>query len=342
MNFTEAAETILKDDFLSPVLAAFVFPDFLQRFLFFPVPLFDHSVALEKSIEVSWDSNVQESQKTAADSWIDRDNPLRASFSTSWNPGADGPALFMNTTEVGCGRGRVISLLAIGSRDIPSVPLATTKLDDGSPTAGIDISMSTAAVLSARFPWLTPPGWFYETRISPADCGPPNALLQEKIHLVDGGYIDNSGTNTALGIINDVQRAAQEMKRGLKINLIVLTSRGFVHSRSFQGDYLAPFQTLLSTRAARGEIAIEEAEFRFQSKQPSMKSETSNISLTKFELQGFGYELPLGWQLSPVTRLLILGQNGDPRRCPAIEKRGRGLTEQYDCSTSGIYSEMNK
>jgi hypothetical protein len=253
VNFTNVAESILKDDFLSPVLTAFLFPDFLHRFLLIPLPLFDHSVALERSLEYSWATNALEYQQSKPNGWVDRGNPLQDSFATSWSPNSDAPALFMNTTEVGCGRGRVISPLAINAANFASVPLQRGG-GEGTNSTGLDISMSTAAILSARFPWLTPPGWFFETRISPVQCGPLDIASLQKIQLVDGGYIDNSGVLTSLNIINEIQTAVRESKSDLnpRITLIVLTSRGFVYSSNFNGDYLAPFQALLSTRAARG------------------------------------------------------------------------------------------
>ena len=343
-NFSDVAESILQDDFLSPVLAAFLFPDFLQRFLFFPIPLFDHSVALEKSLESSWDTETRYFQERWPKSWVNRGNPLRDSFYKGWNPGLDTPALFMNATEVGCGRGRVISPLSINSADISSVPLRTINSENGSDVSGIDVSLSTAAILSARFPWLTPPGWFYERRVSPVECGAPDKPSLEKIHLVDGGYIDNSGITTSLNIIGEIRREIEDAKLqpDVKINLIVLTSRGFVYSPAFEGDYLAPFQTLLSTRSARGEIAIEQAELRFPDRAEATKPASPDTTIIKFELQGFGYPLPLGWRLSPITRLSILGQSGDPRRCPNADKPTHGSAEAYHCATAAIYREMQR
>jgi hypothetical protein len=343
VNFTNVAESILKDDFLSPVLAAFLFPDFLHRFLLVPLPLFDHSVALERSLEYSWETNALEYQQLSPDRWIDRANPLQDSFGASWSANADAPALFMNTTEVGCGRGRVIAPLAIDSANFTNVPLQGDGRE-GVDLTGLNISMSTAAVLSARFPWLTPPGWFYETRISPVQCGPLDVASLQKTQLVDGGYIDNSGVLTSLNIINEIEAAVRKSKSklNLRITLIVLTSRGFTYSSDFNGDYLAPFQVLLSTRAARGELAVEEAELRVRNRSSSTKSESSDTYLFKSELQGFGYPLPLGWQLSPLTRLMMLGENGDPRRCPTVASNEGSRSEAYDCSTSMIYGDLNR
>jgi hypothetical protein len=52
----------------------------------------------------------------------------------------------------------------------------------------------------------------------------------------------------------------------VEINLIVLTSGDFGNPNVVLGDYLVPFQALLSTHAARGEIAVRQAERAFATK----------------------------------------------------------------------------
>jgi hypothetical protein len=199
--FTDVAEEILQDDFLSPVLAAFLFPDFLQRFLFFPIRQFDRSIALENSLEESWDRNVQYYYTRFPDKWIDKGNPLRDSFATSWSPQSDAPALLINTTEVESGLGHVISPFSVESEELTSFPLPRSRTAPNSDPTGIDISLSTAAVLSARFPWLTPPGSFRAAGSNTGQAAAPGRPLLHKVDLVDGGYLDNSGVATALVII---------------------------------------------------------------------------------------------------------------------------------------------
>jgi hypothetical protein len=119
----------------------------------------------------------------------------------------------------------------------------------------------------------------------------------------------------------------------VEINLIVLTSGDFGNPNVVLGDYLVPFQALLSTRAARGEIAVRQAERAFATKS---STESRFHSLGKIELRGYGYPLPLGWRLSPITRLLILGQNGDPANCKQNEKN------TTDCVSADIVNELNR
>ena len=98
------------------------------------------------------------------------------------------PALFLNTTEVETGRGRVIAPLTLDAAEFAASPSVAS---DGS----TDVALSTAAVLSARFPWLTPPGWFGSSRTT---------AQARKVHLVDGAYFDNSGLITAVAVAREI------------------------------------------------------------------------------------------------------------------------------------------
>jgi hypothetical protein len=115
-----------------------------------------------------------------------------------------------------------------------------------------DISLSTAAVLSARFPWLTPPAWY-----PVKDPGGKETAVE----LVDGRYFDNSGVMTALALVETMQRVLQKAgSPKVQIRLLVLTSEDFSPPTVAPGDYLAPIQALLAARAAQAQMAITQAE----------------------------------------------------------------------------------
>ena len=115
------------------------------------------------------------------------------------------------------------------------------------------LPLSTAAVLSARFPWVTPLGWISGIQADEKD--EDNA----KMRLVDGGYFENSGVATALDLIKELTRASS-LDINIEINLIILTSAEFSPERWLgSGETLGPIQTMLNTRTARGLIEIERA-----------------------------------------------------------------------------------
>jgi hypothetical protein len=58
---------------------------------------------------------------------------------------------------------------------------------------GTDIRRSTAAVLSARFPYVTPSGSF------------PQCDGEGRVSVVDGGYVDNTGALTAVDLYQQVK-----------------------------------------------------------------------------------------------------------------------------------------
>jgi hypothetical protein len=321
---------MLSEDYLSPVLAYFLFPDLVQRFLFFPVAYFDRSTALERSLELGWDTHTAFYRQHVPAAWAETGNPFREPFSALWDPTSDVPALFLNTTEVETGRGRVIAPLTLDATEFVASP---TVAPDGS----TDIALSTAAVLSARFPWLTPPGWFGSSRL--AATKQSGGSKPRIVHLVDGAYFDNSGLLAAVAIAREIQRSLAEMTSPprVRITLLVLTSGGFAEPAYVVTDYLAPFQSILSTRAARASMTIKQAGGVFL--ETAKAAGGSEDFLGTAELRGYGYPLPLGWRLSPITRLLILGQNGDPDRC-RNEDHVDVVEHSVDCLRAKIHDDM--
>ena len=191
------ARKALSRDLLSPLLGATLFPDALQRILPTAIERFDRARAIEYAVEDSW--------RRASDGCKDCD-PDRMAEDVSrlyakTSPRKPVPHLFLNTTEVGTGR-----LVPFGTMHVRT--LATPYLDqaeiDSSPT-GVQlrllqdlmvddhVPLSTAALLSARFPYLTPAGRIGTTG-----------------HYVDGGYFENSGAWILSGVVQNLigQQAA--------------------------------------------------------------------------------------------------------------------------------------
>ena len=74
-------------------------------------------------------------------------------------------------------------------------------------TKAIDLPLATAVSWSARFPWITPAGWFEKKEAWSKDCGETpregealSAAKRNRLYLVDGGYFENSGLETVLEI----------------------------------------------------------------------------------------------------------------------------------------------
>lgn len=205
-------------DLLSPLLGAFLFPDALQRILPVPVPAFDRVRALEYTFEQSWRRACHEQSAEPCDG--DR---LARSVADLYGS-SDVPYLFFNVTEVESGRIVPLSSARLGKPPAPHADGACVGADvtSGSGQVLQDIlarsigrvdggnpPLSTAAVLSARFPYVTPAG-----RIEIAQDYHGAKCVRR---YVDGGYFENSGSwlvATVVGsFLREIATAENEIKK---------------------------------------------------------------------------------------------------------------------------------
>ena len=364
----QAARKILSSNFLAPLVAGTLFPDFIQRFLPWSVSAFDRARWLEFAFEDSWqqaesgweDSQAEDRQQAEEDGSEEtqtkdpnpfrKANPFHESILNLWTPYGSAPALLINTTETDSGRRLVISPFQIEEQsnnpEVLQFPLWNRNLHKaGSPCHGTDISLSTAVSLSARFPWLTPAGSLT------SDCGEDDASLTSRV--VDGGYFDNSGVDTALDVITQIReglsRTGTSFNDGLKIDLhLIILSTGEFPKRSGYGlgDALEPIRGLLSTRVARTPIAIGRAkrqldDFRGEEAVPEEKARMEHVHEARFRNPIF--TLPLGWRLSSLSRDIIEMQSGRFWDCDPNLTYNQEEQEfsNADCIQMLIYHQLN-
>jgi len=163
-GIVERIDESFDQDQLSTVLAAMLFQDATQRFYPWPVHAWDRALGLELSFSTGG------SRK-----------PAPVSLEGSFYRDQKGPFLVLNTTEVESGRRLLLSPFHFDSDSTFHVPDAQ------------DVRFSTAAVMSARFPLITPYAFF---------DGSPE---QRQRRTVDGGYYDNSGAVTAEEIVRGLR-----------------------------------------------------------------------------------------------------------------------------------------
>lgn len=231
---------ILRNDYLSPALAGLLTRDFLESIVAFSsfsdVPL-DRGYILHTRLRDLTDRSLpQEDMPLIA-------RPLHA----SWDADGGMPLLFLNGTDVQCGTRRVFSPISnftpidernrsCGTRAIPVN--AINKDSDG-------VSVGEAAVMSARFPIVTPPARL--------NVGRGEAARQQQI--VDGGYFDNTGLET----VNDILLELPMDRRNVQVvtfetrldNLTAGPNKGLVG---------APLGALLAVASAR----VSTSRARFQ------------------------------------------------------------------------------
>jgi len=285
-SLRQEIDMMLKQDFLSDTLGAMLFPDLLQRFL--PLPVFnDRAIALDQSFERAWEGAHPEDRTRFKESFHElwRKNPYRV------------PLLFFNSTVVETGQRAIGTPIATLTKDAD--PAFTDTLSVGR-LIGTELPLSTAALLSARFTYVSP-----AALIDSHGQHDPNW-----IRLVDGGYFDNSGAVTAQEIARVLVDSHLVCGVGGPVpgmpcmRLIVLhlpnepqpptavlnekkKNRGALELMS---EVFAPVQTLLNTRGARGTQAVSflrgEAKVELLSLRPCTDKVTA----------------PLGWVLSGQVR----------------------------------------
>ncbi|WP_445218142.1 patatin-like phospholipase family protein [Bradyrhizobium sp. Pa8] len=297
-----AFELVRNDyDFLSPLVASALFPDFAQRFFWPANPALSRARALEQSIEAAW-ADVA----TRNFSGVGRD-ALKTGVLASWKPAGLKPALFFNTTEVASGRRRVIAPFSFGN-DFPTdaqfLPL----------TENYDIPLSVAAVASARFPWLTPAAWFWDTG---SKAIPPAKSAITRFHVVDGGYFENSGVTTAVEIINRLQRRADTCCNKARFYLIVLTSGEYSKGSSDAfSEAVSPVIALFNSRTARTYSTVDLATRDLGVIERGAKNVRGRISrVQKADFGEYVIPLPLGWRLSKMSATEIFFLTGRVGHC---------------------------
>ncbi|HEY6112054.1 MAG TPA: hypothetical protein VIV62_06030 [Chthoniobacterales bacterium] len=330
-RYAERAEEMLGRDFLSPAIAAMLYPDFLQRFWPCPVSYLDRGRWLEKSWENAWHETIAKIDKTNSERFA---QPFFDLWATSPNYV---PVLCLNGTSVETGNRIVVSNILVDGKEFLDVDDATRKIlpldsqeDEAKRSApAIDMPLSTAAHLSARFTYVSPAGRF----------------TPDGTHVVDGGYFENSGTTTALDILRQVTSEIADPKRNLsdvvpKIIVIsnnpvaafaqpeaesspspapeqaVTTQAEEQHEKpgTFLEDALAPVYALLKVREARGtyaQYAIGKAQSVFYEKTGIKPTAAEDKQVYLFSLAPADVPLPLGWMLSNRAALAMNAQLND-------------------------------
>jgi len=237
-------QAVLSQDFLAPAIAGTLFSDLPQRFLPYGV-LPDRAQALEEGWEDAWPR-----ARFARDTWSEH------GFDDLWSGPGHLPALLLNGTHVESGKRIITSHLAIDAQNFPDAH-DFFALHPGS------IRTSTAALNSARFPYVSPAG-----------------TIDGNGHIVDGGYFENFGATTARELL---QAALQEVERrphhprlhpivvlisndpALDDNDLPATSGAAPRPPSappvppptnWLAEALSPIRALLDTRQAHGALAI--------------------------------------------------------------------------------------
>ncbi len=180
---------VIRDDYLSAVSAALLFPESIQRIVPLPIPRLERAKWLEDSWADSYHDNL--SLKTL-------DESMTQLYQTPVGYNYDLPSLLLNGTLAESGQKTITSNLQLDPRYFKDV---VSTLD----VLGADVPLKTAASLSSRFPIITNGGLIQKDSVDQTGRN-----RRYGGHVVDGGYFDNSGVETCIQLLNnlvpDIQR----------------------------------------------------------------------------------------------------------------------------------------
>lgn len=314
MRRREDVEKIFSDDYLSPILIAGLYADSLREIGLFAfldrvgsmlgvkrrlgqiVP--DRARALENAIERSMDGLYGKGSATTA--------AMRSPSLRSWSAQDELPALLFNVTTGERGHRLLIGPLNLITRrgQIQDTELVEDRRSLAGALAALNTSNLGAALLSARFPFITPPGILYLAQ---------NGKVQ-RFSVVDGGYADNSGIATALEYVSLLRRAiaaleASERQAGgdnaetgakleMVVKLVVLTGESARQTDTRRWTELSSLVGGISgARQARVREYVEDA-----------IKELGRERVIELAVQRRGDQLPLGWLLSRISKNNIRAQ----------------------------------
>lgn len=288
----EKVKAFFTADFLTPVVDSallFDIPSLLVPWLRFGL---DRAYALEYAFEDAWAKMAKEKRAPKAT----RQTPpygLEADFYGRWKPDGPAPALFLGTTGVNSGAPVLVSQIKWGqgqSLSVRRVPVAAGREEEleellrranaqsertGSSVIAnildfrpdLQMAMSTAVALSARFPYVTPPANIKRSPKIERPSGFYNGI--DVLELLDGAYFDNSGGSVAIDLLEDLERylrprrwdgteydAFKEFAADLRFHLVRFTDRPSQRKAAASTDQhfelLTPLVAFNSVRSARG------------------------------------------------------------------------------------------
>ena len=308
------AQTMLRHDFLAPTFATMLYPDLLQRFL--PALPFsenwDRGTTLEAALERAWDDIAD---RTGG-------NPFREAFERLWDKERRGPlpSLVLNSMAVEDGKRVLLSDFRMNQKARTCLQATSglpfhdvLDLDEAlnlppCPGAGAEqepvldrktMRLSTAVHNSSRFSYVSPAG-----------------KVSSGLHIVDGGYFENSGTTAAAELVQAIEEFGKKNGRPLTPVVIYLQSSpqgpegAGTRGRSdiaammeymgkakqlYLSETLMPVRAIFNAGLGRGSFAVNWLQLDLKLNEAYPKRFFS------FSVVGQPNEFPLGWTLSEGT-----------------------------------------
>lgn len=189
---------VIRDDYLSAVSSALLFPESVQRVVPAPLPTLERAKWLEDSWADSYRDNLGLSTL---------DSSLTQLYQTPNGYNYNLPSLLLNGTLAESGQKIITSNLKLDPNYFKDV---VSTLD----VIGADVPLKTAASLCSRFPVVTNGGLIQK------DTLVGNGHQQYGGHVVDGGYFDNSGVETCIQLLNNLVPVIRQLDTMQHVTII--------------------------------------------------------------------------------------------------------------------------
>ena len=256
-----------------------------------------------------------------------REPGLAVPFNEHWSVNSRGPALLLNTTWSETG-------YRVGFAPFPLYASSEGTLynfEEIAARAAVRRSLIEAAVVSARVPGIVP-AWHFDPL--------PNDGRRQRWNFVDGGYVDNSGSTSAVEIYEQIAKIKGKLPFQIDLRLVLLTNSesaldpARLHGSSYS-DTVAPLKALLAVRSQLSSRAIAETikrlapgvQRRGLTARETDREMDSAVWLVNLE-QG-AFPLPLGWKISRITNVVVGYMLGRPEWCrPEAPAVGRQVEVQ--------------
>ena len=280
INDSTESIRFFEGDFFSSSFARFLGPD-LFRHIFPFIWADDRAAVLEKAMESNSDSKI-----------------IGDYFSKSVNDVFDTtgrlPALFINTTNLQSGSPGVVSNIVLDSQiteRLDILKLIDTLKIKCTKDSMHDIRLSTAVILGARFPYISPAG-----------------AIGSK-YFVDGGYFDNSGAGITLEVLQYIERKMNDSTNTLYARYknklafkVIYISNGSGKSSDHDlnplvNDAAAPLLTVLGTYGMQTNLANKKlSSFMHNTKLDTAINPFQTLNLPMDTSDHTSY--PLNWVIS--------------------------------------------
>lgn len=266
----EKFSRFLGDDYLSPVLASYAFPEMLQKIIPCHVNYFERT----KSLGTAWASEYEKTfnSKTLFEPflnlWYEKGN---------LNTGI--PSVFINGTLAETGQRVITSNLVLP----PSSSFEYIDFHDG---AQGDIAMNAAALNCCRFSGITPGALYKKNDRSMG-------------HIIDGGFRENTGIGTLLLMLNKLEPEIK--KHPVKPYIIYIKNGRNARAEdpaamTFGHDLGTAFKGLLNS-VGTGKAEDLMTDLVRQQAQKTQRFKFIELYIDDYR-ENSSITLPLGWYLS--------------------------------------------